>query len=166
MSQTIAVSSAPPYHGLSALPENARGLTAIVAGANGISGQSLLRVLLSRPDVWTKIYALSRSSAPPNTPAADSRVTHVSIDLLSGKEAVAEKVKQAGIPKVEGDVYAFYMAYKEHSQKGLWSGQQEMWDDNGAMFETFLAALPSDSVKRIVLQTGAKNYGRLHPERV
>jgi nucleoside-diphosphate-sugar epimerase len=153
------VYSSGPYHGLPVPPGSAKNLTAIVAGANGISGQHLLSVLLSHPDVWTKIYALSRSAPPKNSPAADKRVTHVPVDFLSGKDAIAQKLADAGVQWGSGDIFAFYMAYKEHSKDGLWSGQKEMWNDNGAMFEGFLGAL-GDGVQRIVLQTGGKYYGK------
>lgn len=159
-STPVTVHSVGPYHGLSSLPENAKGLTAIVAGANGISGQHLLSVLLGRPDVWTKIYALSRSAPPKNSPAADRRMKHIPVDFLAGKDVIAQKLSESGVKwGGDSDIYAFYMAYKEHSQEGLWSGQKEMWDDNGAMFEGFLGAL-GKGVKRIVLQTGGKYYGK------
>ena len=72
------------------LPASARGLAAIVAGANGApirvwlltetSGQHILRVLLSHPEVWATIYALSRKPAPAETSAAVPRVKHISTE--------------------------------------------------------------------------------------
>ena len=37
------------YHGLPKYPDNIQGLTAIVTGANGISGQHMLEALAKSP---------------------------------------------------------------------------------------------------------------------
>ncbi|TGZ80324.1 hypothetical protein EX30DRAFT_320228 [Ascodesmis nigricans] len=160
-SGTASVYSNGPYHGLPVLPAEARGLTAIITGGNGISGQHLNRVLLSHPDIWTRIISISRRPAEPNTPAADPRVEHIPLDLLSGTSTIATALKSHNVQNVD---YVFFTAYKEHSTPdGIWSGQQEMWDDNGKMLEDFLVALEqvngNGRMKRIVLQTGAKHYG-------
>lgn len=156
---TTALYSHGPYHGLPTPASSARNLTALVAGANGISGQHLISALLQHPETWTKIYALSRSPPAKGSPSADPRVTHVPVDFLGGPDKISQALKDAGVKWGKDEkIYAFYMAYKEHSKDGLWSGQKEMWEDNGAMFEGFLGAL-GEGLRRIVLQTGGKAYG-------
>lgn len=54
------------YHGLPTFEEE--GLTAIVTGANGISGTYMLKVLGQHPQRWKKIYALSRRPLPVTFP--------------------------------------------------------------------------------------------------
>ncbi|RBQ69411.1 hypothetical protein FVER14953_20946 [Fusarium verticillioides] len=52
----MALHSEGPYVGLPSFEQ--KDLTALVTGANGISGQHMLRVLAKNPDCWPKIYAL------------------------------------------------------------------------------------------------------------
>lgn len=42
MSQFQTIRSKDIYHGLPVLPDNAQGLTAVVAGANGMSGDHMV----------------------------------------------------------------------------------------------------------------------------
>lgn len=126
----------------------------------GLSGQHIIRVLLSHPETWKRIISISRRPAEANTPAADSRVEHISLDLLSGTSTISEALKSGNVKDVD---YVFFTAYKEHSTDGIWSGQKEMWEDNGKMLEDFLISLEEVNghgrMKRIVLQTGCKHYG-------
>jgi aspartate-semialdehyde dehydrogenase len=114
------------YNGLPTYPESTKGLTAIVAGANGISGQYMLKVLTQSPERWTKIYALSRR---PPTGVDAPQIEHLALDFLSGVESIAAKVKEKNI---RAD-YIFFFAYKEASDESgeLWAGQDQMVKENG-----------------------------------
>jgi hypothetical protein len=74
------------FHGLPTFPPDVQGLTAIVAGATGISGQHMLHVLSTAPERWSKVYALSRK-AP--TQALGQNVEHVAVDFLKSSEDIA-----------------------------------------------------------------------------
>lgn len=128
------------------------GLTALVAGANGVSGQYMLRVLSQSPKRWSKIYALSRR--PPQGFNAPN-IEHIALDFLSGQDAIREVLAEKGVKKVD---HVFFFAYKESSGPDgeLWAGQEQMVVENGKMLEDFLLAMSDVPFQRIVLQTGAK----------
>jgi hypothetical protein len=118
------------YHGLPTFPQV--GQTAIVTGANGISGQAMLSVLLGHPERWTSIYALSQGPQLSGGATAPY-VKHVAANFLSGKERIAEIFKES-------------------------SDAEVMVKENGDMLEDFIHALflAEAPFKRIVLQTGGK----------
>jgi hypothetical protein len=147
----VTVTSHGPYLGIPKL--EGQGLTALVAGANGISGQYMLRVLSLSPQRWTKIYALSRR--PPQGFNAPN-IEHIALDFLAGKEEIAKTLKERGVKGVD---YVFFFAYKElnGSDGTLWARHEEMTEVNGNMLKDFVEAMPAvGGFKRIVLQTGAK----------
>ena len=153
------------FKNLPTFSKDIKGLTAIITGANGISGFGTLRTLLASPERWTKIYALSRRPPPPEMmdllPADQkSRVEHVACDFLSKPEDVAKAIKDK-IKNVDVVFFYSYMQPKPEPGKGAWSNAQELCDVNSALLDNFLKALPLASLqpKRILLQTGAKNYG-------
>ncbi|CAI4217743.1 unnamed protein product [Parascedosporium putredinis] len=78
-------------------------------------------------------------------------VQHASIDLLGSSDDIAD-----GLRGVEAE-YLFFAAYMERES------EQESWDVNGDMLQNFLDALEkvgvARSLKRVVLVTGAKQYG-------
>ena len=84
------------FNGLPTFPSSDSGLTAVVVGASGISGQHMLRVLAQSPERWRKIYALSRS-IPPISESLGQRVVHVPTDLLTEPEEIAKALKQARV---------------------------------------------------------------------
>lgn len=87
-SQTIT--SKDIYHGLPTFPEHeAKAYTAIVAGATGISGISLIQTLAETPSRWSKIYALSRRVPTTKLPG---HVKHIPVDLLGMPEEIAKKL--------------------------------------------------------------------------
>ena len=114
------------YHGLPTFPSSLKGRTVIVTGANGISGQYMLRVLLKSPERWTKIYALSRR---PPIGISSPRVEHISVDLLGGVEKIESELLRRN---VTAD-YIFFFAYIEVAgEEGeLWGGQKQMVQANG-----------------------------------
>ncbi|KNG51467.1 nad dependent epimerase dehydratase [Stemphylium lycopersici] len=153
------------YRNLPTFDSTVKGLKAIVCGATGISGFSTIRSLLDTPDRWSIIYALSRSPIPDKllnflTDEQRSRIKHVSIDLSSSGENIAKSLKDA---KVQAD-YVFYYAYlSPKTDKSAMdpSTAQDLVESNVPPFKNFLASLPLAGLKpkRILLQTGGKNYG-------
>ncbi|ORY12819.1 NAD dependent epimerase/dehydratase family protein-like protein [Clohesyomyces aquaticus] len=159
MSNQQLVQSRGIYHGLPVYPQSLKGLTAIITGANGISGNYMLRVLSQDPSRWTKIYCLSRR--PPAIPSGlPANTEHIALDFLKSPSEIASILKQKG---VKAD-YVFFYSYIQVQPKeggGLWSDAEEMCRVNLALLQNFLDALPQADItpKRIMLQTGAKNYG-------
>lgn len=95
-SQTITVQSKGIYHGLPVYPSETKGLTAIVTGANGISGYHMVKVLASSPERWSKIYCLSRR--PPAIPGGlPKNAEFVSVDFLKKPEEIAELLKKNNV---------------------------------------------------------------------
>lgn len=80
------------------LPPKEVGLTAIVTGANGISGYHMVKVLAAAPGRWDKIYCLSRRPPPvyffEGLGEGASRVKHVSADFLEEPTNVADTLKE------------------------------------------------------------------------
>ena len=153
------------YRNLPTFDPSIKGLKAIVCGATGLSGFHTIRALLDTPDRWSKIYALSRSPLSNEilailTDQQRSRIQHVSIDLSSPGRDIAQSFKSAG---VEAD-YIFYYAYlAPKSGKSAMdpSTAEELVEANVSPFNNLLQALPEAGIKpkRILLQTGGKNYG-------
>jgi hypothetical protein len=105
------------YRGLPTYDSSIRGQTAIVAGANGISGQYMLRVLAKSPQRWTKIYALSRR--PPSRIDAP-QIERIALDFLTGVYKIRAVLTER---HVKAD-YVFFFAYKESSRddRKIWEG--------------------------------------------
>ncbi|KAL4905958.1 hypothetical protein BDW74DRAFT_177651 [Aspergillus multicolor] len=112
----------------------------MVDGATGISGHYMLQVLSQSPERWSKIYAVSRR--PPSAQG-----------IREGASAV-DGVK-------ESVDYVFFFAYRESSSEDgtLWGGQEQMVLENSQMLRDFVLAMQGSGMKRLVLQTGAKQYG-------
>ncbi|KAG9519282.1 hypothetical protein KCU93_g8129, partial [Aureobasidium melanogenum] len=156
-SELFTIRSDGIYHGLPVFPEHLKGLTAIITGANGISGTHMLRVLCKNPKRWKKIYALSRSAPYLELP---SHVEHVSMDLLSEPGDIARQLKERSI---KAD-YVFFFAYVQPKPKeggSIWSAAEELVKVNRTLLANFLEGLAQASAvpKRILLQLGAKYYG-------
>ena len=153
------------FRNLPTFDPSIKGLKAIVCGATGISGFHTIRALLDTPDRWSTIYALSRSPLSDDilaflTEQQRSRIQHVSIDLSSSGDEIARSLKDAG---VTAD-YIFYFAYlSPKSGKSAMdpSSADDLVQANVPPFRNFLQALPLANIKpkRILLQTGGKNYG-------
>jgi hypothetical protein len=95
-SQTNVITTKGIFTGLPTFPPSISGLSAIVVGATGISGQHMLQVLSQSPKRWSKIYALSRSvpHIPENT---EGRIIHVPVDLLKGPEEISAVLRAAQV---------------------------------------------------------------------
>ncbi|GAB7350444.1 hypothetical protein MBLNU459_g1050t2 [Dothideomycetes sp. NU459] len=158
-SKVTTVYSRGIYHGLPEYPADVKNLRAIVTGANGISGYHMVKVLSQAPERWSKIYCLSRR--PPAIPGGlPKNAEFVSVDFLQSPGEIAEKLRTNGI---KAD-YVFFFSYVQPSPKeggGIWSDVDELVRVNKLLLSNFLEALPIANVvpKRIMLQTGAKNYG-------
>ena len=156
------------YRNLPTFDPSITCLKAIVTGANGISGFHTMRVLLESPKRWSKVYALTRKPPPKPmmallTEDQRSRVQHVAVDFLESPETIAKAMADAGITAD----YVFFYSYLQpkpppDAPKGrAWSNAQELSRVNETLFKNFLEALQKASItpKRLMLQTGAKNYG-------
>ncbi|KAK4959259.1 hypothetical protein LTR10_004061 [Elasticomyces elasticus] len=164
--QTQLVRSDGIYHGLPTFTDSAEycGLTALVTGANGISGYSMVKVLAAAPERWSKIYCASRRPPPDyfftELGQGAGRVEHIEADFLSEPAALAETLKR--IPSLD---YVFFFSYMQPKQKGdvlgMWSNADELAKVNTALLSNLLGALKLASLtpKRVLLQTGAKQYG-------
>ena len=158
------------YRNLPSFDPSIKNLKAIVCGATGISGFHCIRALLDTPR-WSKIYALSRSPLSDEilsflTEEQRSRIQHVSVDLSSSGEQIAKSFKDDG---VEAD-YVFYYAYlPPNTDKSAMdpSTAEDLMEANIPPFKNFLESLPLAGLKpkRILLQTGGKNYG-MHMGRI
>ncbi len=153
------------FKNLPTFSPDVKGLTAIVTGANGISGFHTMRVLLESPKRWEKVYAISRRPPPPEMmdllPAEQrSRVEHVASDFLSKPSDIANAMKDK-ISSVDAIFFYSYLQPKPEPGKGAWSNAQQLVDVNSSLLRNFLEALDLAKLtpKRFLLQTGAKNYG-------
>lgn len=99
MATTQVVQSHGPFQGLPTYPDNEglSNLTAIVTGANGMSGYHMVRVLAAAPERWSRIYCLSRRPPPSNffgdLGEGARRVTHIPVDFLADTAEIADKLK-------------------------------------------------------------------------
>ncbi|KAF2141531.1 uncharacterized protein K452DRAFT_228931 [Aplosporella prunicola CBS 121167] len=145
------------YHGLPIFPEDTENLTAVVTGANGISGTHMLRVLCESPKRWEKIYALSRRPPYLELPP---QVEFISMDFLKSPEEIGTQFKEKGL-KCD---YVFFFAYiqpKPQDDAHMWSAADELVNVNISLLRNFCEGLAiADTLpKRILLQFGTKYYG-------
>jgi hypothetical protein len=93
--QFFTVQNKGIFHSLPTFPEHdGKKYTAIVTGANGLSGSHIVDVLAEAPERWGIIYAMSRR-APVST---RSNVKNIAADFLGGTpEELAESFKKQGI---------------------------------------------------------------------
>jgi len=93
--KTQTVYSEGIFSGLPTFPaHDGKKYTAIVTGANGISGSVIVDVLATTPERWETIYAMSRR--PPTT--TNPRVKPIAADFLSSTpEELAALFKKEGI---------------------------------------------------------------------
>jgi hypothetical protein len=131
MSNQQLVESKGICHGLPVYPFSLKGLTAIITGANGISGNYMLRVLAQDPERWTKIYCLSRR--PPSIPdGLPQNAEHIPLDFLKEPAEIAKVLKEKS---VKAD-YVFFYSYVQVKPKeggGLWSDAEEMCKVNSTI---------------------------------
>lgn len=112
-----------------------QGLTAIITGANGISGFFTLRVLLQSPQRWRKVWALSRRPPTPEmmallTPEQRDRVEHVSVDFLGKPETIASAMKEKGVTADAVFFYSYTQPKTDIKGAHPWANAQELADIN------------------------------------
>lgn len=110
------------------------GKTAIVTGANGISGFHTLRALLESSQRWTKVWAASRRPPPPEMmdllpQSARSRVEHVACDFLSEPEDIAQQLREKGVT-ADAIFYYSYAQPKPKEGAPVWSNAEELTEMN------------------------------------
>jgi hypothetical protein len=90
--KTETVFSKDIFHGLPTFPDAVgKKYSAVVAGANGITGSYIIRALAEAPERWGMIYALSRR--PSKDYIADN-VKHLSVDFLSSPEDISQQLTE------------------------------------------------------------------------
>ena len=83
------------FHGLLTFPDHdGKKYSAIITGANGITGAHMVRVLAESPQHWEAMYASSRK--PPNTEVAPS-VKNLAIDFLTSPDEIARILKKNNV---------------------------------------------------------------------
>ncbi|KZM22460.1 uncharacterized protein EKO05_0000846 [Ascochyta rabiei] len=153
------------YRNLPTFDPSLKDLRALVLGATGISGFHTIRALLDSPRRWSRVYAVSRSPLSKKllsllTEEQRSRIKHVSVDMTSPAHDIAQAFRDANVMAE----YVFYYAYlppqSGHSAMDPKTAE-ELVQVNVPPFKNFLGSLPIAGIrpKRILLQTGGKNYG-------
>ena len=110
------------YHALPTFPEHQKNLSAIVTGANGISGAYMVQVLGEALERWGKVYCMSRR---PPTIKMPEHAEFIQSDLLKDPKELGALLKEKG---VKAD-YVFFYAYLQAPPKeggGPWSDAEEM----------------------------------------
>ncbi|KAM0343536.1 hypothetical protein ACHAPU_008431 [Fusarium lateritium] len=171
-SRNYALRQVGIFRNLPTFDPSIKDLSAIICGAGGISGFNTLRALLDSPERWAKIYILSRSGLSKEQlnlipSELRSRIKHVPTNMSSSPEEIAKSLSENG---VTAD-YIFYYTYVQPKIEGMSGMDPVMADElvkaNAPLFENFIQALENAEIKpkRILLQTGGKNYG-MHIGRV
>lgn len=116
-----------------------QGLTAIVTGANGISGFFTMRVLLENPNRWRKIWTLSRSPPPKEMmdllrPEQRDRVEHIKVDFLGKPEDIADALKAKGVTADAVFFYSYLQPKTTIKGSHPWANAQELADVNCRSF--------------------------------
>lgn len=147
------------FHGLPEYSPSTTPQTAIVAGANGISGTYMLRTMSQHPKLWKRVHGISRR--PPSAKYPDHFTSH-SIDLYGSPQEIAKRFEEEGIEEVDAIFYYVAAAHKAVDKKRPYGQAQLMAEENGQLFDHFLQAILIAGLKpkRILLQTGGKGYGQ------
>lgn len=113
------------YHGLPDLSWAPKGLTAVITGANGISGAHMVKALGENPERWSKVYALSRRPPSGTWPKT---VEHVPVDFLESPEQIATILQGK---EIKPD-YVFFFSYILITDENgaLQWGDQRLVDEN------------------------------------
>ncbi|KAJ5711862.1 hypothetical protein N7488_006018 [Penicillium malachiteum] len=123
---------------------------ALVTGANGISGFSIIEHLVRQPkEEWSKIIVTSRRPLP--NAWIDPRVEFVAVDFLDSVEIIIAKLED-----ICADVtHTFFTSYVHHDDFRV------LRDKNVPLFHNFLDAVDTacPNLQRVCLQTGGKYYG-------
>ncbi|PVH82412.1 hypothetical protein DL98DRAFT_619677 [Cadophora sp. DSE1049] len=113
MASSRMIHSSGIHHNLPTFPaHDGKKYSAIVTGANGISGSEIVNALVAAPERWDIIYAMSRR--PP--PSHNARVKGIAADFLSSspenlatlfrKEGVKAVMVEYGTPEEDDSQYS------------------------------------------------------------
>lgn len=123
---------------------------ACVWGANGISGTSMIDILVEQPrNEWSKIICISRR--PTQLDVNDDRIHFISIDILQA--SVDEIVKELSKAGGESITHVYHYTYIEKKD------ENELDEVNKVLFQKALdvtAKIAGKNVKCVSLQTGYK----------
>ena len=93
-STTLTVETKGIYHHLPTFPaHDGKKYSAIVTGANGISGSAIVDVLAGSPERWETIYAISRRPPVSTQP----HVKAIAADFLGSPEDISELLRKEGV---------------------------------------------------------------------
>ncbi|KAE8395911.1 hypothetical protein BDV23DRAFT_82163 [Aspergillus alliaceus] len=144
----------------------AQGKHALIFGASGISGWSLMKQCLSypTPSTFAHITGLCNRTADKQSLMLpdDPRLNIVSgIDLTAPHERVVSELKKK-VPGVEEVDIVFFCAYIQTNDHA------SLREVNTALLKTAVQAITTASkeVSTIILQTGGKGYGLEFPDNV
>lgn len=188
MATSQLVQSHGPFQGLPTYPdtEGLSNLTAIVTGANGMSGYHMVRVLAAAPERWSKIYCLSRRPPPSNffedLGEGARRVTHIPVDFLADQAEIADRlsiIEKAYVYRIsEPELlvtglnrdYVCFFSYMQPPQEGnilgMWSDAEELARVNGITLQS-TPKLPYVNVIGTLLKNfmAGLQQSRLKPKR-
>lgn len=82
------------FHGLPTFPDHdGKRYSAIVTGANGISGSEIVNALSASPERWETVYAVSRR--PP--PSANPSIKPIAADFTDSPETLAKLFQEHNV---------------------------------------------------------------------
>ncbi|KAI9925587.1 hypothetical protein ASPWEDRAFT_52225 [Aspergillus wentii DTO 134E9] len=143
-----------------------QGRHALIFGASGISGWSLMKQCLSYPTPSTFARITGLSNRPVDKKNLflpdDARLNIVSgIDLTASTETVVTELRKK-VPSVEDVDVVFFSAYIQTND------HDSLLRVNTALLTTAVQAITavSKKVSSIVLQTGGKAYGVEFPDKI
>ncbi|KAJ3545825.1 hypothetical protein NM208_g2317 [Fusarium decemcellulare] len=141
-------------------------LHALVLGASGISGWSLLNQLCQYPrtDTWHRISGTTNRPFDPmqsGLPSNDRLRVYSGVDLTRSVESIAQMLKDQ-VDSVGAVTHVFFTAYTHMNTR------QERLEVNAKMLENSIRALGivAPNVRAVILQTGGKGYGLEYPDKV
>jgi nucleoside-diphosphate-sugar epimerase len=124
----------------------------------------MVKVLAASPQRWKRIYSASRRPPPDyffsELGEGGKQVEHIEADFLAKPTELAKTLKQ--MTSID---YVFFFSYMQPKQKGnvlgMWSNADELAKVNTELLTNLLEALKIADLrpKRVLLQTGAKQYG-------
>jgi hypothetical protein len=117
------------FHDLPTFPAHSNTkYTALITGANGISGSEIVDVLAAAPERWKTIYALSRK--PPQS--KNPRVKGIAADFLSSSpQELAGLFGEQGVKDVDYVFFTSYLPPPAPEGEAIWSNSGELDTVNG-----------------------------------
>ncbi|TVY45409.1 Short chain dehydrogenase [Lachnellula subtilissima] len=171
---TLTVQTKGIYHHLPTFPaHDGKKYSAIVTGANGISGSAIVDVLAGNPERWETIYAISRRPPVSTQP----HVKAIAADFLSSPEDIAELLRKEGVKASRLYILCLLRPTTDKSRPGPLvqhrrNGRNERYafavfllidttnTTTVSLLSNFLSALTMNGTipTRFLLQTGGKHY--------